>query len=656
MKIVLKDKFKSLKPFESCDLESFAVLVGKNGSGKSQLVELFSKKFNGDKSIDFELIPNYQSISVDPIKLENLPYGNPQDYRNQTTSFYGRYQQVLNSELTRRILTNAGKRKIEAGTFQKLLVKSIDDVENVLKLISTPQDTITIDDFGRYDSQIFHLKQNKQYEKLANQVQQILQQFTYPYQIATHVAEVTDKEVSKLEETDFHLASLPEEFFDTKYILSSVLSRIFYAYLRKRNANIYNFFRKIHFKETNNAVDPAVFNEKYKSPWSIINQIFVAHNLPYYFKEISEREFIDDIPIKFQLIKKGIEEEIPIESLSSGEKIILGIILKLFTVEFYDRDVNIPEVIVLDEPDAHLHPELCKILVSILNNTFVRSLGIKVIITTHSPSTISLAPEECLFQIKNVPSTTIEKISKDEALKNLLAGVSNLSVDYKNHRQVLLEGSSDLKYYQSIYDKMRKDPTGLIHPLYFISLGKGRSSCNEVIKLVDQFRRSGNNSIYGIIDWDLKHTGEENIRIHEGRYSIENFIFDPLFLSVLLLQKKFGPFISEVKYQDDEEEYFFVKENAQQCIYAISKIFGLLKDYPAEFFKCTYGTTSFELPNTWRSMKGHDLQILIQSKYPVLSKMSENLIDVLVTIAAKMFPFVPSETIVLLNGLSRNQE
>lgn len=39
MKIKLQSSYKSISPFESVDLPSFSVVVGLNGTGKSQLLE-----------------------------------------------------------------------------------------------------------------------------------------------------------------------------------------------------------------------------------------------------------------------------------------------------------------------------------------------------------------------------------------------------------------------------------------------------------------------------------------------------------------------------------------------------------------------------------------------------------------------------------------
>ena len=55
MKISIIKKYKGLTPFETPDLPDFVILTGKNGSGKSQFLELLNikllnfKRASGDK-------------------------------------------------------------------------------------------------------------------------------------------------------------------------------------------------------------------------------------------------------------------------------------------------------------------------------------------------------------------------------------------------------------------------------------------------------------------------------------------------------------------------------------------------------------------------------------------------------------------------------
>jgi hypothetical protein len=61
-----------------------------------------------------------------------------------------------------------------------------------------------------------------------------------------------------------------------------------------------------------------------------------------------------------------------------------------------------------------------------------------------------------------------------------------------------------------------------------------------VKEVVNQLYRGGNRTVYGIIDWDLLNHGNERVKVlgKGNRYSIENYIFDPLLLTAFLLRDK----------------------------------------------------------------------------------------------------------------------
>src|SRR5690606_993094 len=115
--------------------------------------------------------------------------------------------------------------------------------------------------------------------------------------------------------------------------------------------------------------------------------------------------------------------------------------------------------------------------------------------------------------------------------------------------QIFVESKYDVEYYERLYQIFKKRLNSEIS-LNFIASGdvqnnKNRqpiSTCDQVIKITDLLRNSGNKFIWGIIDWDLnsKKPKSEFLRIlgWEERYSIENFLLDPLLMAILLMVEK----------------------------------------------------------------------------------------------------------------------
>jgi len=54
--------------------------------------------------------------------------------------------------------------------------------------------------------------------------------------------------------------------------------------------------------------------------------------------------------------------------------------------------------LLLDEVDASLHPSMIKNLLDVIEKIFLKN-GCKVILATHSPTTVALAPEESIYEI-----------------------------------------------------------------------------------------------------------------------------------------------------------------------------------------------------------------------------------------------------------------
>lgn len=392
--------------------------------------------------------------------------------------------------------------------------------------------------------------------------------------------------------------------------------------------------------------------------------IFEKHGINYAFEDVPPDHFVEDIGIEFKLLKKSTGKRIDFANLSSGEKKIIALIVKLFTSDFYKQNLELPELIVLDEPDSYLHPELAKLLIEVLNESFVKKLGVKVIITTHSPSTVALTPEDSLFELKNEPTTSLRKVSKDEALKILTFGVPTLSIDYKNHRQVFVESPTDVFYYQSIYDVLSSNEKLLYRP-YFISCTKGKGNSDQVIEMVNSLRKAGNDKVYGIIDWDGKHEYNDSVFVHGAKnyYSIENFIYSPVYLAVYFLGINGAENIfEELGFSGTYNQYTLGpsedNERLQKvCNWVIDKI---TKKFPAlnsnETTEVRYlNNKTVVLPDWFLKTNGHELEVKLKKVFPSLEgkfRSEGSMQEELTKVVVKSYPFLPLHSVKLIRDLT----
>lgn len=133
------------------------------------------------------------------------------------------------------------------------------------------------------------------------------------------------------------------------------------------------------------------------APWTILNEIFKKLKFNYRFKEDYEFEtpnFKEPINL-FSVDSSGkLDTNFSrlLSSLSEGEKSIISLTFALLN----EKRRPIEKLLLLDEFDNTLNPSLIEALFKVLDEYFI-SKGVTVVMTTHSPVTISLAPENATF-------------------------------------------------------------------------------------------------------------------------------------------------------------------------------------------------------------------------------------------------------------------
>ena len=162
-----------------------------------------------------------------------------------------------------------------------------------------------------------------------------------------------------------------------------------------------------------------------KSPWYFINEMFETFGLPHKVKapKFNAGEIIGSGNIEYQAkpVYEGLE--IGFDDLSSGERILCALAITVFQDQ---QNTNFPELLLLDEVDASLHPSMVKNLLTVIREVFLKN-NCKVILATHSPTTASLVDESEIFEVKKGKvENKIEKISQTEAVDILSEGMMNL--------------------------------------------------------------------------------------------------------------------------------------------------------------------------------------------------------------------------------------
>ncbi|MDZ7659499.1 ATP-binding protein [Fodinibius sp.] len=406
MRIKFEGEYKSLKSFESDELNEFTVITGKNGSGKTQLVKLFENKSqnNLQDGNKLQVGSNISSIQIEGISSSYTPRVGADRWSQQMKPFSDKFSE----------LGDNAKELISLVIKEGVSFDDIQEAESLIELFSECDEKFSKSYLIQVIKESNHarLRNNQTDDRITQEIKKLFSRYRDLIIVLKKICQIRDCKLSEVKPTYFTNTPLPERFFDINDLFNSRLQDIFYAYAKRRYLNEIEYLRGKKYGWDKTAVSDSEFVKQNNPPWEIINQILEEHEINYYFEGISLEDFSPDSTVEFTFRKKSSDTSIRFSDLSSGEEVIIGLIIKLFTSEFYEEKLEYPDLIVLDEPDAHLHPEMSKLLIDVLNETFVRDYGIKIIMTTHSPSTIALTPEESVYQLSNEPETELKKNTK----------------------------------------------------------------------------------------------------------------------------------------------------------------------------------------------------------------------------------------------------
>lgn len=121
-------------------------------------------------------------------------------------------------------------------------------------------------------------------------------------------------------------------------------------------------------------------SENMKLSKDIIKSSAHSSGMGAYMKEIQKQEFVKQTIPKF-------------EKLSSGHKVILLTVARLIDL------VEEKTLVLMDEPEEHLHPPLVSAFIRALSNLLMFSNGVGII-ATHSPVIVQEVPKKCVWILR----------------------------------------------------------------------------------------------------------------------------------------------------------------------------------------------------------------------------------------------------------------
>ncbi|WP_339283542.1 AAA family ATPase [Paenibacillus sp. FSL R5-0486] len=162
------------------------------------------------------------------------------------------------------------------------------------------------------------------------------------------------------------------------------------------------------------------------------------------------------------LMDQGTDEEKKLKSraqkffhrLSSGHKIVLLTLTRLV------ETVEERTIVLLDEPEAHLHPPLLSAFVRALSDLLTRRNAV-AIIATHSPVILQEVPRSCVWKLrrqgKTQWSSRTEIETFGEGIGALTREIFELEVFYSGFYKMLTEAVEEHSDYVSILEHFNNE-------------------------------------------------------------------------------------------------------------------------------------------------------------------------------------------------------
>ena len=425
MRLKLKKSYLSIKQMEEFDLPDFSVLVGRNGVGKTQLLDAVEKGFISVAGWAGQRIEKFDMNSFQPKDSgragwadSTFPQGTVMQYFAGTS---GDAPVKVARDIFEKVLKDFGldETEEERHNFENVLREEIKKLSD-FQIFGDIQGNDTVSTYSRLILRevLGNLKPERGGRgNVGNS----------PGVLVSLAMKLSRKLPHELSAEDISRAARYEG-----NTIENQLSQIFTSYKVDQYA-----WAHTESETSEKSVQRlmAEYRENYCPPWVTLrehlDQMRGASGDP----ELFNFEFSD--PEKDRLIYTGHQQyafeakftnlstgdSYSVESLSSGEKILLSLCLATFNKAMGRRQ---PALVLLDELDAVLHPSMISALIAGLKDMFV-SNGTRVIMATHSVTTVSMLEEGEIYRVMRTGGrVTVQPVGKAEAVSELSEGLATI--------------------------------------------------------------------------------------------------------------------------------------------------------------------------------------------------------------------------------------
>lgn len=522
--LTFKSVHKSITGLAPVELPAFTVLTGRNGSGKTHLLTAITEG-KVASSIVTDVKRDVRFFDWQTIVPKDTGVFDPWQDLSRRSGWFTQIQTQRNNAFPglQQFVISLGVPALNCSSVQAIESLS---VEKLRTLVAKPD-----------QAEETHQRIRARMREYGAEVGQ-----NSINQIGDQAWRQTAPTIRETDPESFALSSQSEFFRNPLFLWGEVdafqqaFGKVFTAYRELLHDNL-------HVKEWGPSgsgskqkhLSDGEFKAAYgEPPWVFVNRILEVCNLDFRvdFPPLQETGSYEP-----KLTKQTSGVEMKFADLSSGERVLMSFALCLYNTEDKRQAKNFPKLLLLDEVDAPLHPSMTASLLKTIQEVLVVGKGVSVILTTHSPSTVALAPEESIYAM-NPDGPKVEKVTKSSALSILTTGVPTLSISFTGRRQVFVESATDAELYDALYQRY-KGRIASERSLQFVEVGRKDSSggeknagCEQVIRLVEALAVGGNQSVLGLVDWDGTRAAKGRVHVLSPakRDGLESLLFDPVLL------------------------------------------------------------------------------------------------------------------------------
>lgn len=467
--MIKKIHFNQYRKLKNLDIEftkNINIISGTNGTCKTSILHLCSNAFQAPKKNNVVSIINAINMITNP-KIETLTKGDKK-YNDPAPNTKGSLLDVMYFDDIKQEFRRHKPSKtniLKKNNRFRLILKYPKGQRSKLKIIPTIYLGLPrLFPFGELDDKE---KKDKQYDKMKNIIN-----------------------------------TLPSE-------QQNELNKILKIIEKKQNTSIKNIEHKL----------PDEYQEEIYKLYKELTNISITQTINIKIENIKSRtDFNTDI--------EGIDSN----TISAGEDNIMIILTALVSLKYYYDNIShendeVISILLIDELDATLHPEMQANLLNIITE-YSKNYKIQVICTSHSLSLIEYGFKYKANIIYIQDTTPYLTLMEDPTLEDIKAFLNNKIIKYdkpKNHILIYTEDKEARFFFNKIVEHEKTDKyfKNLKSVLHILDINYGSK---ELLNLFnDKFFLENSKGVFCILDGDQ----QPKLDIQINKFLSQHIIFLP---------------------------------------------------------------------------------------------------------------------------------